>query len=157
MKIEESYLARRRFLGSMLGGGAAALGSGVAVPLAYYAGNLRAEPPPPFLAIPKADGDLLPGTSKLVMYGRIPVLLIQTPGPKSELKVFAATCTHFECTVGYRRDENRIFCGCHEGYYDLKGNVIAGPPPAPLRRLYHKSTDDALVIALEKENLEEAP
>jgi hypothetical protein len=52
MKLEESYLARRRFLCGMLGAGTAALASGAAVPLAYYAGNLREEPPPPFLEIP---------------------------------------------------------------------------------------------------------
>jgi len=157
MKIEESYLARRRFLWSMLGGGAAALGSGAAVPLAYYAGNFRDEPPPAFLEFSKADYDLAPGTSKLLTYGRIPVLVIKTPEPESELRVFVATCTHFECTVGYKENENRIFCACHEGYYDLDGQVIAGPPPEPLRPFHSKLTDGKLVIALEKENLEKAP
>jgi len=79
MKIEESYIARRRFLCGMLGGGAVALGTSAAVPLAYYAGNLREEPPPPFMELPKADYDLPPGTSKIVMYGRIPAL---GPGKK---------------------------------------------------------------------------
>ena len=160
MKSDESYIARRRFLSSMLGGGAAALGAGVAIPLTYYAANLREEPPPPFVEISKDDYDLPPGKSKLIRYGpdaRIPVLLIRTPEPQSELKAFVATCTHFDCTVGYREDENCIFCACHEGYYDTDGNVIAGPPPEPLRPVHLKFHEDTLLIALEKEDLEKAP
>ena len=101
MKINESYLERRRFLSGMLGGGAAALGAGLAAPLVYYAANLREEPPPDFLKIDRADWDLPAGKSKMLMYGQIPALLIKTPEPESELKVFVAICTHFDCTPGY--------------------------------------------------------
>ena len=156
MKLDESHLARRRFLCGMLGAGTAALASGAAVPLAYYAGNLREEPPPPFLEIPQSECDLRPGKAKLFLYGRIPALVIRTPGPDSTLKVFVATCTHFDCTVGYREKENCISCACHGGQYDLDGNVTAGPPPQPLRRFHHAFRDGKLVIALEKENLERA-
>jgi hypothetical protein len=48
MKIDESYIVRRRFLCGMLGGRAAALGVGVGLPIIPYAGNLREQPPPPF-------------------------------------------------------------------------------------------------------------
>jgi len=157
MKLDDSYIGRRRFLASMVGGGAVALGCGVGLPLTYYAGNLREEPPPPFLEIARADYDLAPGKSKLLMYGRIPALLVRTRGPESELKIFVATCTHFDCTVGYQEDENRIFCACHEGYYDLDGKVLAGPPPRPLRPFYHKFKQGRLIIALEEAKLEEAP
>ena len=157
MKLDESYIARRRFLSSMLGGGAVALGAGVGVPLGYYAGNLREEPPPPFLEIAEADYDLAPGKSKLIMYGRIPALLIRTPEPQSELKIFVAICTHFSCTVGYQEDQNRIYCACHEGYYDLDGQVISGPPPEPLRPFYYKLDQGRLIIALEEAKLEQAP
>jgi cytochrome b6-f complex iron-sulfur subunit len=157
MKIEESCIARRRFLCSMIGGGAGALALGAAVPVAYYAGNLREEPPPPFLKLPKTEYDLPPGKAKLIRYGRIPVLMIHTPEPQSDLRLFVANCTHLDCTVGYQETENLIFCACHKGYYDLNGHVISGPPPAPLRKLYSKELPDGtLVIALEKENLEKA-
>jgi Rieske Fe-S protein len=97
---------------------------------------------------------LKPGTSKLMMYGSIPALLVVDP--EGELKTFVALCTHFDCTVMYKADENRIFCACHEGYFDLDGNVLAGPPPAPLREFYKTYKNDQLIIALEKENLEKA-
>ncbi|HIQ20904.1 MAG TPA: plastoquinol--plastocyanin reductase [Planctomycetes bacterium] len=156
MKIHDSHLHRRRFICGMLGGGATALGVGVALPVVPYAGNLRQEPLPPFMVLEPPDYDLEPGTSRILMYGHIPVLLLKTPAPGSRLKVFVATCTHFDCTVSYKADENRIFCACHEGYYDLEGRVISGPPPRPLRPFFSRYHEDRLIIALEEENLQRA-
>ena len=104
----------------------------------------------------KADYELPPGKSRMLMYGPIPVLLLRTPQPESELRIFVATCTHLNCTVGYREEQNRIFCACHEGYYDTAGRVVSGPPPQPLRSFFSKRKDGKLIIALEKENLEKA-
>jgi Rieske Fe-S protein len=140
----------------MIAGGAVSLGAGFAVPLTQYAGNLREEPSPDYLEIAKDDYDLPPGKSKMLLYGRIPALLIKTPEPDSELRAFVAVCTHLDCTVSYLEKENCIFCACHEGYYDVDGNVTAGPPPAPLARFHMTFKADTLVIALEKENLEKA-
>ena len=156
MKLEQSHLERRCFLGNMLAGGAAALGAGIAAPLVRYAGNFRRQPPPDFLALEKSDYDLPPGKSRMLMYGPIPVLLLRTPRPENELRIFVAICTHLNCTVGYREEQNCIFCACHEGYYDAAGRVVSGPPPQPLRRFFSKQMDDKLIIALEKENLEKA-
>lgn len=47
------------------------------------------------------------------------------------LKAFSAVCTHAGCTVGY--EGGVIICPCHGGEYSAEtGEVIAGPPPAPL-------------------------
>ncbi len=156
MKIDESYLARRRFLCGMLGGGAAALGTSVVVPLTYYAGNFREERLPPFAKIPKADYDLRPGESTLVKYGPMKVLLLKTPPPNSELKVLDATCTHLDCIVRYEASENYIICECHMGKYDVDGHVISGPPPEDLAVFHKEFQGDQLVIALKRENLEKA-
>ena len=156
MKIDDSYLARRKFLCGMIGGGAAALAAGAAVPLACYTGNLRNEPPPSFVEIPAEQYRMPPGKSKLVMYGRIPALLIQTPGPESVLRAFVATCTHFDCTVGYREQENRILCACHGGSYDLDGRPTGGPPPRALRPFHVGFRDGKLILALEKDDLDRA-
>jgi Rieske Fe-S protein len=140
----------------MLCCGGAALGTAAAVPLAQYAGNFHQQPPPDFKEIDRSDYELPPGKSKLLLYGSIPVLLLMTPAPQSELRIFVATCTHLNCTVSYRADKNCIFCACHEGFYDLTGQVLAGPPPKPLRAFYSKMSHGKLVIALEKANLEKA-
>ena len=51
--------------------------------------------------------------------------------PDGSLKAFSAICTHAGCTVGY--EGGVIYCPCHGGEYDPEtGQVIAGPPPAPL-------------------------
>ena len=156
MKLKDSYLSRRRLLCNMLGGSAATLGAGLAVPLVQYAGNFQDEPLPDFLKLEKEDYDVAPGASRIVKYGALPVLLFRASEQASELRAFVAICTHFDCTVNYQADHNRIFCACHEGCYDLDGNVTSGPPPAPLRKMYFTFQDDTLILALEKENLEKA-
>ncbi len=156
MKLEESHLERRRFLCGMLGGGAVALGAGAALPLVQYVGNFRRLPPPDFMALDKAEYELPPGKARMLMYGSIPVLLLRTPLPENQLRIFVATCTHLNCTVGYREEQNCIFCACHEGYYNTAGQVMAGPPPAPLRAFFSEFKHGKLYIALEKENLAKA-
>jgi Rieske Fe-S protein len=59
--------------------------------------------------------------------------------------------------VGYQPDLGCIRCACHEGRFDLDGRVLSGPPPAPLRTLYHAWRGDKLVLALEEKNLAQAP
>ncbi len=153
MKVQHSAIDRRRFLCGMIAGGAAALGAGAAAPLTSYVANLRREPPPPRLELDMAKFDVPPGGWRLLRYGPIPALLFRTPKPEGKLKVFVATCTHFDCTVSYRPEENRIYCACHEGYYDTDGHVISGPPPRPLRPFFTKLEDGKLIIALQEENL----
>ncbi|MDX6589350.1 MAG: thiosulfate dehydrogenase (quinone) large subunit [Solirubrobacterales bacterium] len=51
--------------------------------------------------------------------------------PDGTISAFSAVCTHAGCTVGY--EGGVIICPCHGGEYDAEtGEVIAGPPPAPL-------------------------
>jgi len=58
-----------------------------------------------------------------------PDILIRDSG--GNLKAFSAVCTHAGCTVGYQGGV--IVCPCHGGEYSAEsGEVIAGPPSAPL-------------------------
>ena len=157
MRIRHSYVARRRFLCGMLGGGVAAMGGTVAGPVASYVGNFRSEPPPEFAVYVPADYDVAPGQSTILRYGPLPVLVLRTPEPEKALRIFVATCTHLDCIVAYKPEEDCIFCACHEGRFDLAGRVLSGPPPAPLRALHHRFRGDKLVLALEKQNLDKAP
>jgi len=69
-------------------------------------------------------------SSKMFKIGNKPGILIKTKD--GDLKAFSATCTHLDCTVQFNKDENVIWCACHNGKYDLNGRNISGPPPKPL-------------------------
>jgi cytochrome b6-f complex iron-sulfur subunit len=44
----------------------------------------------------------------------------------------SAVCTHLTCTVRFDSETGTLFCPCHNGRFDLGGNVLSGPPPRPL-------------------------
>ncbi len=48
------------------------------------------------------------------------------------IRAFSTRCTHLGCRVHWLEEKRQFFCPCHEGYFDEKGQVIAGPPPRPL-------------------------
>jgi len=75
-------------------------------------------------------GELAPNSAKLFKFGSAPALLIYTA--EGELRAFSAICTHLTCTVRYESDTATLLCPCHNGRFDLAGNVISGPPPRPL-------------------------
>lgn len=69
-------------------------------------------------------------SGKIIRFGAKPVIVVRTAS--GDVKAFAATCTHLDCTVQFRKDLGVIWCACHNGKYDLNGRNIAGPPPRPL-------------------------
>ena len=75
-------------------------------------------------------GELAPNSAKLFRFGSSAAVLINTSD--GELRAFSATCTHLTCTVRYEGDTETLFCPCHNGRFDLAGNVLSGPPPRPL-------------------------
>ena len=92
---------------------------------------------PPVTAGPAVDSvvagrlaDFTPNTGTIVKFGGQPALLVRTG--EGDFKAFTAVCTHLQCTVQYKPDTAQIFCPCHEGLYDLTGNVVSGPPPRAL-------------------------
>jgi len=49
---------------------------------------------------------------------------------------FSAVCTHAGCPVQYDPSRTEFICPCHGGVYDARtGQVLQGPPPAPLQRI----------------------
>ena len=66
-----------------------------------------------------------------------------------EVIAISATCTHLGCIVTWD-DEQQIFkCPCHNGRYNPEGQVISGPPPAPLRKRKTKIEDGRILLATE--------
>jgi len=135
---------RRRFLNGFLGGSVAALAAAVIYPVLRYLS-------PPAVA-EAATNRVLAGTVaelaeigwKIFPFGAEPGILIRTGS--GELKAFAATCTHLACTVQFEAAEQRIWCACHNGWYDLSGKNISGPPPHPLEAYEVKLVGEEIFV-----------
>lgn len=55
---------------------------------------------------------------------------------ESTYVAFSQECTHLSCAVVPEPENDRFFCPCHEGSFDLRtGRPIAGPPNRPLPRI----------------------
>lgn len=55
-------------------------------------------------------------------------------------------CTHLGCHIRWIAEQNHFFCPCHNGVFDIAGNVIAGPPPRPLNRYDVKVEEGQLLV-----------
>lgn len=75
-------------------------------------------------------GELAPNSAKLFRFGNSSAILVNTAD--GQMRAFSAICTHLTCSVLYEGDTSTLFCPCHNGRFDLAGNVISGPPPRPL-------------------------
>lgn len=77
--------------------------------------------------------DSLPvGAAHLVRHGREPVWVVRLDSER--LLGLAAVCTHLHCVLEWEGDQRRLACPCHEGAFDMNGNVLMGPPPSALKR-----------------------
>ena len=82
------------------------------------------------------------GASEVV--DRRVVYLVRRGG--AELKALDSTCTHLGCRTRFNPDTMQIECPCHGGRYDINGDVVAGPPPAPLRSLPTRIQDGRVLV-----------
>ena len=59
---------------------------------------------------------------------------------------FSQKCTHLSCTVYYSKNENRLECPCHQGFFSIAdGSVLQGPPQRPLPRVVLEKKNGWLV------------
>lgn len=89
--------------------------------------------------------DLKPNSGKIVKFGSRPALLVRVG--ETEFRAFSAICTHLNCTVQFQESDRQIWCACHNGFYDLNGKVVSGPPPAPLEEFAVRLRGDDVVIS----------
>jgi Rieske Fe-S protein len=68
---------------------------------------------------------------------------------KDEVIAISAGCTHLGCIVTWDEDQNIFKCPCHDGRYDADGNVLSGPPPAPLKRHPARVEDGKIFLSTE--------
>jgi Rieske Fe-S protein len=136
---------RRNIVGWLLGGGL------TASILSFLYPAIRFMNPPliPEAAVNEAAAgkvqDLKPNSGKIVKFGSRPVLLIRVSD--TEWKAFSAICTHLNCTVQFQQSSHQIWCACHNGFYNLNGQVVSGPPPRPLEEYTVHIRGEEVVIS----------
>ena len=87
-----------------------------------------------------------PGTATMFLFGSRPSLLIHHKD--GHYVAFDAVCSHLGCTVRFEPQNNRIFCPCHGGTYDMNsGAVVAGPPPRGLKTYKVEVADGNVVVS----------
>ncbi len=138
-------MTRRQFVNSLLGGSLTATVVAFLYPVVRFL-----IPPRQLEAVLKnvtaaKVGELAPNSSKIFKFGSSPALLVNTQ--EGELVAYSAICTHLACSVHYEVDTGTIYCPCHGGRFDLAGNVIAGPPPAPLESYKVEIAGDNIVVS----------
>lgn len=139
---------RKRFLDILLGSGATAWLTSILYPVSKY----LVPPDIPDANVTNLDvgyvNDFQPNTSKIVRFGRKPVIVIHTKD--GGFKALSATCTHLDCNVQFKTDTEQLWCACHNGLYNLEGNNISGPPPKPLTPYIVRIANDKVIISSEE-------
>ena len=137
-------LNRRKFVNSLLGIG----GIGGLLTIIYPALSFLM---PPKSTKPKVNSvkagmasEFPSNSSKIVKFGRIPVLLVKSED--GNFIALSGTCTHLDCIVQYKEDTKQVWCACHNGIYDLKGRNVSGPPPRSLDNYIVKVVNDEIII-----------
>lgn len=74
--------------------------------------------------------DLAIGDGRLIRHGTTPFYVVRLDAER--VVAMSAICTHVRCVLGYDRERRGFICPCHDGRFDLAGNVLSGPPPRAL-------------------------
>lgn len=74
---------------------------------------------------------LPPGTRLRVTHRGFPVELHRKQD--GSLTARSLMCTHTGCEVRWEPEREMYVCTCHDGLFGPDGEVLAGPPPRPLR------------------------
>jgi cytochrome b6-f complex iron-sulfur subunit len=123
---------RRVFLDSLLSVGFVSTAVAIAYPIAWFLVPPASGEPDTASAVAAKAAELKPNSGKVFRFGNRPGIVVRTGD--GELRAFSAVCTHLDCTVQFKADTSQLWCACHNGTYDLGGNVVSGPPPRALER-----------------------
>ncbi len=123
-------MKRRNFIDIFLGGSLLATIAAFLYPVVRYVLPVKTAGATQTSVTAAKAGELPPNAAKVFKFGSAPAILVNTA--EGTLVALSAVCTHLTCTVRYDGDTGTLFCPCHNGRFDLSGNVLSGPPPRPL-------------------------
>jgi Rieske Fe-S protein len=52
---------------------------------------------------------------------------------------FDPRCTHRSCLYDWEPADRRFACRCHDGFFDIAGEVLGGPAPGPLNQMRQRT------------------
>ncbi|MBF0517581.1 MAG: Rieske 2Fe-2S domain-containing protein [Nitrospirae bacterium] len=144
---------RRNFLRAAVKSIIAAAAAGVAAVAAYfmYPANVRARQ---LIYCECMDEDSLPkhgvkrAEYRFELKGKEMTAAVYLVNHEGTLYALSPVCSHLGCLVNYNRHTDVFICPCHGGKYDTAGEVISGPPPAPLARLPMKVENGRVYIGV---------
>ena len=138
---------RRSFLDALLTVGFVSTAVAMAYPVARFLVPPASGEAPVDSAVAGRARTLLPNSAAIFKFGATPGILVRTAD--GDMRAFSAVCTHLDCTVQFKADTSELWCACHNGTYDLGGNVVSGPPPRGLQKFtvnLRGEGDDAEIV-----------
>ena len=127
---------RRTFLDALLTVGFVSTAAAIAYPVSRFLVPPPSGEPATASVVAAKAAALKPSSGTIFKFGNKPGIVIRTA--EREVRAFSAVCTHLECTVQFKADTSQLWCACHNGLYDLGGNVVSGPPPRGLEQFVVK-------------------
>lgn len=137
-------MKRRAFIDWLIGLSGTALGGLVLYPVLRYLVPPRIPEATTRRVVAAKEDELAPNSAKTFPFGNQPGILVRDA--KGDYHALSAVCTHLACTVQYKAEDGLIWCACHNGYYDIEGRNVSGPPPKPLEQfVVHVEGGDVMV------------
>lgn len=140
---------RRGFLDALLAVGFVSTAVAIAYPVTRFLIPPASGEPATASASAGKAAALKPNSARIFKFGSRPGIVVRTA--EGDVRAFSAVCTHLDCTVQYKSDTALLWCACHNGMYDLGGNVVSGPPPRALEKfvvnLRGEAGDEEIVVS----------
>ena len=116
--------------------------------------TLRRQPSFPRVAVATLD-EIPVGGVKIFNYPNAddPCILVRTA--MDRYAAYSQKCTHLSCAVYYEKEQNRLECPCHQGFFSIAdGSVLQGPPQRALPRVALQQEGSQLIaIRMEGESV----
>jgi len=138
---------RRRFLDALLTVGFVSTAAAIAYPVGRYLVPPESGEPVTASVVAARVKALRPNSAAIFKFGSKPGIVVRTAD--GDVRAFSAVCSHLDCTVQFKSDTSQLWCACHNGTYDLAGNVVSGPPPRGLEKFVvnlRGEGDDAEIV-----------
>jgi Rieske Fe-S protein len=70
--------------------------------------------------------------------------------PDDKVAAWNAECPHLGCKVGFKPEQGRFACPCHDSAFSLDGQPLAGPAPRPMDSLEARVQDGHVEVRFQR-------